>query len=610
MLAGQMLRDRYKIVKLLGSGGFGDTYLAEDLDLPNSASCVVKHLKPKTSDPQVARVARRLFESEAQVLYRLGNECDRIPGLLAHFEENGEFYLVQELIDGEDLSSEISTGKLWPEDKVTQFLQEILEILNLAHKKGIVHRDLKPHNIMRRRQDGKIVLIDFGAVKEISTLTANERGETTATIAIGTPGYMPSEQSLGRPRFCSDLYAVGMLAIYALTGIPPYELPKDPTDGEVIWRNWAKVSDGLAEVLSKMVRYHFNQRYQTAAEVLQALNCEGAPSFFSQQTQPASNFALQPTRSLGGWSRRKVLQTLGLVGTGVGLAAIGQYLWPKDAAQKPSASKPSDFPLETFQFEVVTVDAKGNITQRLDYQAHYFTENLGNGIALEMVRIPGGSLTMGSPNTELQRDNDEAPQHRVVIPEFFIGTYEVTQAQYEVIMGKNPSHFKGANLPVENVSWNDAVEFCQRLSDRMGRTYRLPSEAEWEYACRGGTTTPFSFGETMTADLANFKGESTYAAAPKGLFRQKTTPVGSFPANALGLYDLHGNVYEWCQDYWHDSYEGAPTDGSAWLTGGDLNARVVRGGSWRIDSWGCRSASRIGFGERLHNDNVGFRVVV
>ncbi|MEH2450126.1 formylglycine-generating enzyme family protein [Nostoc sp.] len=187
----------------------------------------------------------------------------------------------------------------------------------------------------------------------------------------------------------------------------------------------------------------------------------------------------------------------------------------------------------------------------------------------------------------------------------------MTQEQYQQIMGSNPSNFKGAKRPIEQVSWNDAVEFCKKLSQKIGRKYRLPSEAEWEYACRAGTTTPFHFGETITTELANYDGNYTYASAPKGKSRQETTEVGSFSPNAFGLYDMHGNVWEWCQDTWHDTYKGAPSDGSAWIDTDSPN-RVLRGGSWFNFPSYCRSASRgnsYWAGRDGIVDIIGFRVV-
>jgi formylglycine-generating enzyme required for sulfatase activity len=200
-----------------------------------------------------------------------------------------------------------------------------------------------------------------------------------------------------------------------------------------------------------------------------------------------------------------------------------------------------------------------------------------------------------------------------------MGKFPVTQAQWQAVaslpkvnidLKANPSGFKGAKRPVEQVSWNDAVEFCRRLSKATGREYRLPSEAEWEYACRAGTTTPFHFGETITTDLANYDGDYTYGSGSKGQYREQTTDVGSFPANAFGLHDMHGNVWEWCQDTRHENYNGAPTDGSAWVDeNANQNSMILRGGSWSTNPRVCRSAYRSYSVADLRNYSLGFRVV-
>ena len=266
-------------------------------------------------------------------------------------------------------------------------------------------------------------------------------------------------------------------------------------------------------------------------------------------------------------------------------------------------------PLKTFQFEVVTVNANGGITNRRNQEAKYFEEDLGNGITLEMVQIPGGTFTMGSPEREADRYENESPQHQVKVSGFFMGKYAVTQAQYQAVMGNNPSNFKGEKRPVEQVSWDEAVEFCEKLSQKTGNTYRLPSEAEWEYACRAGTTTPFYFGETITTDLVNYDGNYPYGSAPKGEYREQTTDVGKFPPNSFGLYDMHGNVWEWCEDVYNDNYIDAPTDGSPWLIGSDNNIKMLRGGSCVNNAWYCRSAARIWVARAHCNKLVGFRVV-
>ncbi|MEH2039404.1 formylglycine-generating enzyme family protein [Nostoc sp.] len=259
-------------------------------------------------------------------------------------------------------------------------------------------------------------------------------------------------------------------------------------------------------------------------------------------------------------------------------------------------------------------------------EAQYFSEELGSGVQLKMVFIPEGSFLMGSPEDELERLSAESPQHQVTLKAFFMGKYPVTQAQWQAVaslpqvnreLSPNLSNFKGANQPIERVSWYDAVEFCSRLSQHTGKSYCLPSEAEWEYACRAGTTTPFHFGETITSRLANYNAGYTYGAGVKGTYRGETTLVGSFKAaNAFGLYDMHGNVWEWCLDDWHSNYEGAPNNGSAWFKNRNNNIyqrkgrAVLRGGSWNTYPKDCRSAYRYDYSSRGFRRNViGFRVV-
>ncbi len=271
-------------------------------------------------------------------------------------------------------------------------------------------------------------------------------------------------------------------------------------------------------------------------------------------------------------------------------------------------------PTPKFKFEYAKIDKHLKITKYLG-EVEGFKEDLGNGVTLDMVSIPGGSFIMGAPEDEEKSRGDERPQHKLNIQSFLMGKFQVTQEQYQAITGKNPSRFKGKKRPVERVSWYGAVEFCKQLSKLAGKEYRLPSEAEWEYACRAGTTTPFHFGKTITTDLANYEGNYTYGAAPKGVYREQTTDVGSFPGNPFGLYDMHGNIWEWCVDDWHRNYQGAPTDGSAWF---DENNHIsqktgsgcLRGGSWVVNPEKCRSASRLYYKSRVSSYNViGFRMV-
>ncbi|MBN3874097.1 serine/threonine protein kinase [Nostoc sp. JL33] len=289
-MIGKLLDHRYQVIRVLAMGGFGQTYIAQDTRRPGNPICVVKHLKPGT-DPRVFDTAKRLFKSEAETLEKLGNH-DQIPRLLAYFDENQEFYLLQEYIEGHTLAEELIPGKRWSESRVIQLLQEVLEILEFVHRQGVIHRDIKPDNIIRRASDNKLVLVDFGAVKQLRTQLVTVGGQPSATVVIGTPGYMPTEQGQGKPRPNSDIYSLGIIAIQALTGLHPTELQEDPETGEIIWQPSVTVNYRLAAVLSKMVHYHFKDRYQSATEALQA--CKDAINPLSALSTPQEAAKSQP----------------------------------------------------------------------------------------------------------------------------------------------------------------------------------------------------------------------------------------------------------------------------------------------------------------------------
>jgi formylglycine-generating enzyme required for sulfatase activity len=259
--------------------------------------------------------------------------------------------------------------------------------------------------------------------------------------------------------------------------------------------------------------------------------------------------------------------------------------------------------------------------ERRSLQVEGYREDLGEGVALTMVKIPAGSFWMGSSEDEPERLEREGPQHEVTLSAFLIAQTPITQAQWRAVAGwqkvgrdlkPDPSKFKGANRPVEQVSWFDALEFCRRLNQRTGQRYGLPSEAQWEYACRAGSTTPFHCGATLTPELANYDGNHVYGNGPKGTYREQTIDVASFPANGWGLHDMHGNVWwEWCEDHWHDSYNFAPGDDQPWLIPAAAadEPRLLRGGSWNFLPRDCRSAFRVHDRPGLADNDVGFRVV-
>jgi formylglycine-generating enzyme required for sulfatase activity len=264
--------------------------------------------------------------------------------------------------------------------------------------------------------------------------------------------------------------------------------------------------------------------------------------------------------------------------------------------------------LQEIEFTIVTLNERGTIQDRPVHRAKQFVEPLGNGLDLEMIALLGGMFRMGTLGK--QGYDDERPVHQVTVAPFLMSKYLITQAQWRLIMGTPHSRFTGDHLPVERMSWHEAGRFCERLSKRTNRTYRLPSEAHWEYACRAGTSTPFHYGETITTEVANYNGEFTYRGEPKGIYRHTTTPVDQFLPNAFGLHDMHGNLWEWCADAWHDSYDGAPTDDRMWPTTGKETYRVARGGSWHDIPAVCRSAARLKADANDAEEIIGFRVML
>lgn len=372
------------------------------------------------------------------------------------------------------------------------------------------------------------------------------------------------------------------------------------------------------------------------------------PAYPVWQTVPQAAQTSAEAPAAQATSKRWTWPAIGAAALVIGLIVVAGIMWPRMqsstklpeagsannqplAAKLPPPAEPMSAPpsadagqkaaplsFAVVSFNVVVLDEQGRITSEHKGEGNSYAEDLGNNVSLAMMEIPGRAFKMGSPANEFRHTPQESPLHEVTVPTFFLGKFEVTQAQWRAVarwpkiardLNPDPSKFKGDDAPVDDVSWEDTEEFCARLSHRTGRTYRLPSEAEWEYACRAGTTTPFHFGMTIMPDMVNYDGTKPYGRGPKGAYRQHTMPVGNYgPANAFGLYDMHGNVAEWTQDAWHDSYAGAPANGNAWEQGSDANYRVIRGGSWFNTADECRSASRSSALKDNSYTRVGFRV--
>jgi formylglycine-generating enzyme required for sulfatase activity len=576
-----LFRVRYRVLKLLGEGGFGRTYQVEDLDYYHRLCAMKKFIAPLQGEELVK--AKELFQGEAEKLKQLNHP--QIPKLYAYFQHNNCLYLVEEYIEGDNLLKELFCEGSFNERKIINLLNDILPILDYIHSQNVLHRDIKPANIMRRHRDDTLILIDFGGAKVISDNTASSH------TAIYTPGYAAIEHIAGQPQPASDLYSLGATCVRLLTGCLPLANQADELydayRGSWLWREYLQKQgkkieyERLAKVLEGMLENLSRDRYQSAREVLQDLN----QTLIFPPTKPP----IPPTPSYPTMSRWQFLKITSYVLGGTILGVGLHWLYLKLLRERQSITISS---LQSFAFSTVTVNDKGEIIDRAQKEAQFFAIDFGNNTILELVFVPGGKFFMGSPETEKERDIDEGPQREVTINPFFIGKYPILQTQWEIVMGKNPSHYRGEGLPAENINWYDCIEYCQKLSQLTGKKFRLPSEAEWEYACRAGTTTPFYFGETITSELANYDTNKIYAQETKGMFVGQTKKVGSFPPNAFGLYDLHGNVWEWCADPWHSNYQNAPLDGSVWTQDGNNQRAPFRGGSWVDPPSRCRSACR------------------
>ena len=662
---GQRLKNRpYEIERELGEGGFGITYKAKNLalDIPVVIKTPNSRLQKDINYPTF--VAN--FRKEARRLAKLGlNSHPHIVRVTDLFQEENLPCIVMDFVPGESLYDLVrNQGKL-AEIKALNYIKQIGSALIVCHNAGIIHRDVHPNNILIHALHGQAVLIDFGIAG--STQTSRNTHSGNRAFAPWEQIAYWEQQNSKTPQV--DIYTLAASLYYLVTGEVPTEcLARKYNNSELIEPKQLNpsVSETVNKAILQGMEVNPKNRPSSMQEWLDLLvtvpqtqntrkqdkrkqdrsKKEIPPTFVPIREQPFEPLITQesspknpsPNRNNNSnltVTRRRWLKYVGLsVGT-IGVTLIGKNIWDnsqqqtgevESSQQSNSATQiPSNPPKEVnnqptlaeYKFDVITVNDRGQEIKREEGKAKYFTEDLGKGITLEMVEIPGGTLMMGSPESEKGRYDRESPQHQVTVLPFFMGKFEVTQAQWKAVvalpqvereLNRYPSRFTGDKLPVEKVSWYDAVEFCKRLSNHTVREYRLPSEAEWEYATRAGTTTPFHFGETITSELANYDGRFIYDNEPSGEDRQKTTPVGSFSANAFGLYDMHGNVWEWCEDDWHGDYQGAPTDGSAWLSG-TSNYKVVRGGSWYGLPRFCRSAFRDLNTRADRYYFLGFRVV-
>ena len=722
-----LFSNRYQLIKELGSGAFGHTFLVEDTHSPSRRQYVLKQLKP-VANPEKYLMIQDRFQREAAILEQLGEGSNgQVPRLYAYFSEAGSFYLVQEWIEGQTLTQLVKDCGQMTEKQVQDMLIGILTALEYIHANRIIHRDIKPDNIMIRERDGKYVLIDFGMVKEV--MTSDLSPDANQSVMAGTPSFMAIEQFYGKPVFASDIYSLGVTAIHALTGKNPQDLAKIP--GDIRWRQYAlNIDPAFGLVLDKSVAAMVDDRYKSARQMLDALYLLQRNTFkpdelftktygrvtetildtplpvpielepvFDPKTEatlskltPATGIEKIDSVEMAFWdsirsstnpkefaaylkrypkgqfaelAEIKLEQltsdqgltsgsTFGVVPTPVYRPIQGTP--PPDASPAPisalhtplpsqppsvvqpgpgvsSASHPVVPPTQPLvpptqplvpptqplpqvppiqpryptgpQTQLTLPPSRPPVSTMQVQTEIKFTNQLG----MDLVMIGVGSFLMGSTEVE-----NEGPVRQVSIRRpFYMGKYQVTQKQWLAVMGQNPSNFSGDNLPVEQVSWEAAVEFLRRLNASGGKfLYRLPTEAEWEYACRAGTTTRYSFGddEKLLGEYAWYDDNSAVDDGfSEDIAESSTQPVGKKKPNAWGLHDMHGNVWEWCLDWYHDTYQGAPPDNRPWDDGTSHQYRVVRGGSWLDSARYCRSARRRNVAPQIGLSAVGFRVV-
>jgi formylglycine-generating enzyme required for sulfatase activity len=619
---------RFRIVRPLGEGGTGAVYLAEDARLGCLIALKISHFDEQTDLKGLER-----FRREARVAQSIHHPY--VCPVYESGEIDGIHYLTMPFVEGTPLSQMISREEPWEPRRAAELVRRLSLALDAVHRENVIHRDLKPHNIMVKAGD-EPVLMDFGLAR--NTFPLGHRITMTGE-AVGTPIYMPPELIKGDPAAigpASDVYSLGLILYELLTGRPPFSATNIPAlFYQILNREPPAPSElrpgldsALETVCRKALAKRPEERPASMAELASSLEAylrPGTPAPSERTPGPSERTPIpvqgeegsRPAQDGGrreptqlqeeGEAKltrllRQSLERTGGKPTAEDRSAanelVRQYHLGRERGRALVREVRAQWEKERSRDSGAGSGAKewwlgatplGRERPRTPRSGEVVALLLGKNVEMSFAWIAPGSFLMGSPRSEKQRLDDET-QHRVTLTKgFFLGIHPVTQAQWVAILGSNPSRFQGDQRPVENVSWEDCTEFCRLLGERLGKRFRLPGEAEWEYACRAGTATPFSFGETITTDQANFDGNFTYGDGPKGIRREQPTPVGSFPANAWGLYDMHGNVREWCED-WYASYGREDvTDPMPPAAG---IARVLRGGAWSDDPKECRSACR------------------
>ena len=598
---------KYHIIKVLGEGAFGRAYQAEEPKLFNRP-CVIKKFIANFKNRDDLEYARQTFEREARQLISLKHP--QIPTLYDYlnYDLNGvpSLYLVQEWITGQNLAEMWHNQGNFSQEQVRGFLKSLLPVLGYLHDNKIIHRDIKPNNIMLQAMTGQYMLIDFGGAKGLA-------GEALkSTRAIHTPGYAAMEQLNGQACEESDLYSLAVTAVRLMTGCFPkmdragniiQDAIFDGRQGRWVWRQHleqqgVKVAPDLVTVLEKCLQPFAAQRYRTAWEALAILDGEVTTPKL-QQSKVGQQAAVNSQ------NKTKVVNQSGTSQPQGGFFGKLQQFFNGESESGTSQPQLSFIPPTQQSSSPIS---RQLLTRQQQVQSNVissppksFVEDLGNGVKLEMVLIPKGSFLMGSSDSDPDALEWEKPQHQVEITQaFYLGKYQITQGQWQTIVGYNPARFqKGDRYPVEQVSWNDCRTFLNQLNQKTGKQYRLPSEAEWEYACQAGRTSRYFFG-----DDAEQLGKYCWFSQNSG---DRPQAVGQKQPNNFGLFDMYGNVWEWCEDSFTDNYN-TPRTQKPFVN--SSATKVLRGGAWYNHPKDYRSAHRDYSNREFGLITCGFRVAI
>jgi len=604
---GTVLIDRFEISGFLGSGGFGIVYLALDR-AQQGRECALKEFLPSQHgcvrvgsrvsarnrrDESVFEQGRATFIEEARLLKALSHPA--IVQVDECFEANGTAYIVMERLHGETLDTRLERQVRWDEETLRGLLETLLGALDYLHSKRILHRDLTPRNVFLVEGRGP-VLIDFGSARQCIGKVSH------SLTAIACQGYAPIEQyddhGLEQQGPPTDLYALGATFYHLATGSRPIAATSRIVKDRL--RPAAEVAAGrygevFLKSLDKALKVSAEDRWQTSAEWARALQERSRPPRTPPPPPPEDPPPDQKARWIG------LLVVLGVIAGGFFGYRHYQEVQAMEAKLRVER--------EEAESKAKALSAAADLKARLEREfppGRHFKDCEDCPV---LVVIPVGSFDMGSPDQEIGRHSNEGPVHRVTHPKpFALGRFEVTFAEYDQCVSEggcghrpNDEGWGRGNRPAINVSWDDAQAYVQWLSGKTGKLYRLPSEAEWEYAVRAGSSERYPWGDEIGGNRANCGG------CGSEWDRKQTAPVRSFAANRFGLHDTVGNVWEWVEDCWNESYGGAPADGSAWRTG-DCGRRVVRGGSWFDFPEIVRSAVRSGIVTVVRDNGLGFRV--